>query len=97
MHQRSYSVVVVVVVVELAQYPVSLKSTVVALLCGPGATVRIGASRLDPLTSVGMMDPAPKRWYLTAKDKVAVVSVRASRAEVIIRIARPTEIIALTS
>lgn len=41
---------------------------------------------LPSLTSAGMMEPETKRWYLIAQDKMAMVSVRARRAEVIITI-----------
>lgn len=46
--------------------------------------MRIVAIRLDSLTSGAMTDPELKMWYLIAMDKAAVVSVRASRSEVIL-------------
>lgn len=58
--------------------------------------MRTAAIRLDSLTPLGMIEPEIKKWYLIAKVKVAVVPVRASRADVIIRIGGPTGIVALT-
>lgn len=63
----------------------SLKSFVVAPLCGPGAMVWT-AVRKDSMASVGMMKTRTKGWYLIAKDKVCISTVRVFRTQVVNRI-----------